>query len=169
MAMIDALLAELSHEASNSRKMLERVPEEHLAWKPHDKSMTLSRLTGHIAEIPGWGAVILGEDDFDMAAVSDFTPAQPESQQELLEVFDKNIDGFQKAAEGRTDEEMMAPWRLKNGETVLVELPRVAAVRGFVLSHITHHRGQLSVYMRLLDAPVPATYGPSADDQGEGW
>jgi len=166
MNMTQALLGEFDHEAMNTRKMLERIPDARLGWRPHAKSMTLARLSGHIAEIPGWANVIFGAEEFDMASVESHKPAEPASSKELLELFDRNLVVFRDQATVAGDAKLFTPWHLKQGGKVLSTMPRIAAARGFVLNHALHHRGQLSVYLRLIDVPVPATYGPSADEQG---
>jgi len=166
MPLIDAVLAEFDHELANTRKLLERVPEDKLAFKPHDRSMTLGRLCGHIAEIPMWGRNILGQDSFDLEEASGMQPANPETRQELLQLLERNASILREAAEGTKDDALMASWSLLKGAEAVVELPRIAALRSFVLSHVIHHRGQLTVFLRLLDVPLPALYGPSADDAG---
>lgn len=168
MPMIDAFLAELDHEAATTRRLLERVPEEKMEWQPHEKSMTLSRLSGHIAELPRWSGTVLQEDAFDLATAAErgWVPAQPATTAELLEIFDTAVAGFRTAAEGLDDARMKETWKLVRGERTLLEMPRAVGVRSFILNHMIHHRGQLSVYLRLLGVPLPSIYGPSADDPG---
>lgn len=168
MPIIDAFLAELDHEAATTRRLLERVPEEKMGWKPHEKSMTLSRLAGHVAELPGWARTILGDDEFDVVRSTDrgYRANQPETTAELLRVHDDNVAGFRAAAEGVSDEHLRGHWRMVKEGKVLLDLSRIVALRSFVISHMVHHRGQLSVYLRLLEVPLPQIYGPTADDRG---
>lgn len=144
--------------------MLERVPAEHLDWQPHPKSMTLGRLAGHVAELPSWLNRILDADEFDLAAnrSQPFVAADPAA---LLAFFDERL------AAGRTtlglapDEALQQPWIFRAGERVISQDSRYQMVRHWMLNHQIHHRGQLSVYLRLLDVPVPGMYGPSADER----
>ncbi|MCP3956285.1 MAG: DUF664 domain-containing protein [bacterium] len=159
----DAILGEFKVEAASTRRMLEAVPEDQLAWQPHDKSMTLSRLAGHIAELPAWAASMVGHDAFDFAT-ADYQPVNPESVEELLSAHDQSVAAFEQALQGADDATMMEPWQLRSGENMIFEAPCVAAMRGFVLNHVVHHRGQLSVYFRQLGVPVPQVYGPTADN-----
>ena len=163
MPMIDTLVAEFDREAAVTRRVLERVPEDRLSWQPHAKSMSLARLAGHITELPAWGPTILQQDDFDFAAAG-YEPFIPQSRDELLASFEAAVEKLHGSAAGVPDERLFQTWRLRRGEEVVLEMPAVAALRGFILSHSIHHRGQLSVYLRLLDVPVPAIYGPSADE-----
>ncbi len=163
MSLAEAMIGEFTQEAVNTRKMLERLPEDKLAWKPHEKSMTLGRLASHLAEIPEWAATIVNDESFDMEA-GDYKPKALSSKQELLDCFDKNVENFKGVLNGQSDEHLFTNWKLMQGETVAVEMARAACLRGFVLSHIVHHRGQLSVYLRENDVPLPAIYGPSADE-----
>lgn len=143
--------------------MLERLPEDKLSWKPHEKSMPMSRLATHIAEIPEWAKTIVEDESFDMAT-ADFQPTALASKQEILDLFDKNLEAFGKVLAGQSDEHLSQHWKLKQGDHVAVDLPRAACLRGFVLSHLIHHRGQLSVYLRENDVPLPPVYGPTADE-----
>ena len=165
MSHSDSLVREFSSESVNTRKLLERVPEDKLSWKPHEKSMTLSRLSTHTSEIPNWSEMIVNNDFFDMGSV-EFKPVELETRKEILESFEKYVDLFENVMKDKTDEELRKAWQLKVGDKVLIELPRLAAIRSFILSHLLHHRGQLTVYLRLNDVPLPAIYGPSADDSG---
>jgi uncharacterized damage-inducible protein DinB len=161
-----ALIAEFDHEAKTTRRMLERVPEGKWDWKPHDKSMTLKQLTTHIAEMPGWLPMMLQTAELDMAAAGNsFTPANVSNGKELVELFDGNVRKMREALAGATDEVLKETWTLRNGETVIFSQPKAGVVRGMIVNHLIHHRGQLSVYLRLNDVPVPSIYGPSADEQ----
>ena len=162
MAIKDALLADYDHEMGTTRKLLERLPDDRLSWKPHAKSMSLGGLATHLSTIPHWAGTILNEPFFDLAGAP---PNQPErtSRAELLAAFDETRTRT-RAWMDKSDAEYMSNWTLKRGGQVMFSVPRVSAFRSFVLHHIIHHRGQLSVYLRLNDIPVPAIYGPSADE-----
>lgn len=166
MAIKDALLPELEQEVAATRRMLERVPEDKLGWKPAEKSMTLSRLATHLAELPVWGlqTLITEELDINPPGGEPFVGEQLESVPEILEKFDGNVAKFRDALASTDDEVIMQQWTLKAAGQDIFTLPRVGVIRGMVMNHIIHHRGQLSVYLRLIDVPLPATYGPSADD-----
>jgi uncharacterized damage-inducible protein DinB len=163
MPLVDALLPEFDHEMTITRKLLERVPEEKLAWKPHGKSMSLGQLAAHLAQLPWWGEMTLTQAEFDTAGMA--APAELASRAEVLKQFDERVAKTRAALSGRSDAEMMAPWALKRGTHTIFSMPKAAVWRSFVLSHGIHHRGQLSVYLRLLDVPVPSMYGPSADEE----
>jgi uncharacterized damage-inducible protein DinB len=163
MSLSEPIAAELQREAATTRRMLERVPEGKLAWRPHEKSMTLGRLAGHIAELPSLVASVVTRDEVDFAE-GNFQPFTASNSAELLERFDKNIAAAVEALKGQPDEHLLKTWRLRNGEQVFFELPRVAVLRSMGLNHVIHHRGQLSVYLRLLDVPLPSVYGPTADE-----
>lgn len=163
MKIIDGILAEFEQEAKTTHRVLEAVPEEHLDWKPHTKSMSLGRLAGHVAEIPFYAGPTFGQDVLDFGE-SDFEPYTASGRDELLARHDAANDAFRQAADGYPDEKLFENWSMRRGEQVLFEAPRLAVVRSFILKHQVHHRGQLSVYLRLLDVPVPSIYGPSADD-----
>ena len=162
MGIADALLPEFDHEMAVTRKLLERVPEDKFAWKPHPKSMSLVELSTHVATIPSWGVPTLNEAELDFGTQPPNTAAS--SRDDLLSRFDRNVAETRAALVGKTDAEMMAVWSLKHNGQKLFTMPRAAVWRGFVLNHHVHHRGQLSVYLRLNDVPVPAMYGPSADE-----
>lgn len=162
MALIDSLLPEFDHEISTTRKLLERVPEDKFDWKPHAKSMSLGALATHVATIPMWGEATITKDEIDVATGQ--APAQPTSRADLLAMFDTHAASTRTALAGATDAVFMAPWALKKSGQTLFSMPKAAIWRGFVLSHLIHHRGQLSVYLRILDVPIPSIYGPSADE-----
>jgi uncharacterized damage-inducible protein DinB len=158
-----ALLAELEAESAATRRLLERVPADRLTWKPHEKSMTLGQLASHIAEAPCW-VLSMVQPVFDFGAVAaDYKPFAPADGDELLQGFDKNVEELTAVLSGKDDAFMREVWTMKNGDKVLMSAPREAAIRNVTLSHIIHHRGQLTVYLRLLDVPVPPTFGPTAD------
>lgn len=162
MPLNQALLPEFDHEMQNTRKSLERVPDNKLGWKPHQKSMTLGGLATHLATINHWVDATLGQDSFDVSNV----PPQPElkSRQEILAAFDKNTVSARKAIAGASDEQLMKPWSLLSEGKAIFTLPRAAVLRSFIMNHTIHHRAQLGVYLRLNDVPVPSIYGPSADE-----
>ena len=158
----DGLVAEYDHEMGTTRKLLERLPEAQLSWKPHEKSMSLGGLATHVANIPHWAGLILNEPFFDLAAA----PPSPEaktSREDILNLFDESTRRARVSMD-KSDAEYAARWALKRAGQEMFSMPRIAAFRSFVLSHIIHHRGQLSVYLRLNNVPVPAIYGPSADE-----
>jgi uncharacterized damage-inducible protein DinB len=162
MALKDGLLMEFDHEMATTRKLLERLPEDKLAWKPHEKSMSLGGLGTHLCNITQWADTILNEPGFDLAG-SPPNVAEKGSRLEILTTFDESIRRT-RAALDKTDGEYLGMWSLKRGGQEMFSMPRVAAFRTFVLYHIVHHRGQLSVYLRLNNVPVPAIYGPTADE-----
>jgi uncharacterized damage-inducible protein DinB len=162
MTIRDLLLVEYDHEVGTTRRLLERVPEAGLAWKPHDKSMSLGGLATHLSNIANWSGALLNDTSFDLAAAPPNLEARTSSAA-ILDAFDAST----RQARGwmdKTDAEYQAPWTLKRDGHVVFSMPRIVAFRSFVLSHMIHHRGQLSVYLRLQNVPVPAIYGPSADE-----
>jgi uncharacterized damage-inducible protein DinB len=166
MAISQALLPEFDMEMANTRKTLERIPENKFGWKPHEKSMELGRLASHLAELPGWTEHTLTQESIDInpPGGQQFEAANLSSRKEVLDLFDKNVASARAAIAGASDAEFMKPWSLLNGGTVVFTLPKAAVLRSFVLSHSIHHRAQLGVYLRLNDVPVPSIYGPSADE-----
>lgn len=163
MSLAEAMIGEFSHEAVTTRKMLERLPEDKMSWKPHDKSMTLGRLATHLAEIPEWAETIVDNESFDMAS-GEYQPKEHTTKEAVLKHFDECVEGFKKALSGKPDEHLFQNWKLVAGDKVIVEMPRIACLRAFVMSHGVHHRGQFSVYLRQQDVPLPSIYGPSADE-----
>jgi uncharacterized damage-inducible protein DinB len=161
MAIKDSLLAEYDHEVATTRKLLERVPDERLGWKPHPKSMSLGGLGTHLANLPTWAGNILNEPFFDLAGMTVAT--EKTSRDDILKAFDENTKQARELLD-KTDAEYVARWSLRRSGQEMFNLPRIAALRSFVMSHIIHHRGQLSVYLRLNDIPVPPMYGPTADE-----
>lgn len=158
-----ALIAELENEAATTRKVLERVPADKFGWQPHEKSMTMARLASHVAEMHGWTVPTVRDPELDFAKM-DYKPFEPKSTEELIEHFEKNYSDAIEALKGAADEIWTEPWSLRNGEQIYFTLPKIAVMRSMVLNHIVHHRGQLSVYLRLNNIPVPGMYGPSADE-----
>jgi uncharacterized damage-inducible protein DinB len=158
-----ALIAEMEQEATVSRKCLERVPADKFDWKPHEKSMAFGKLAVHIAEMFSWTAVTLQQSELDFAKF-DYKPLEPSTNEELIEFFDKNVAEALDVLRNTADETYLEDWTMRNGEQVYFTMPKIVTMRSFVMSHIVHHRGQLSVYLRLNDIPVPSIYGPSADE-----
>ena len=166
MPIAEALLPEYDHELATTRRVLERVPDADFGWKPHEKSMTLGQLAGHVANIPFWLSMTMDASFYDLTAGdAEATLAAPASRDVLLREFDEKVKRARASLAKATDAEMMAPWALKNGGQEIFSMPRATVVRSFVMNHLIHHRGQLSVYLRLRDVPLPAIYGPSADEQ----
>lgn len=163
MSIGQNMLGELDHEMANTRKTLERIPLDKLEFKPDPKSMSLGRLAGHIAEMVGWGTMILQTDSLDMNP-NDHKPLEVTSKDQLLTLFDENASKLRSALAAAPDADMMKVWALKIGGNELFSMPRVACVRSMIMNHIIHHRAQLTVYYRMVGVPVPALYGPSADE-----
>jgi uncharacterized damage-inducible protein DinB len=163
MTMSQTLLPEFDNEMKLTRKALERVPDDKFDWKPHEKSMSLGRLAGHLAELPGFATAIIQTEgmNFDKG---EYKPAVVKNRAEVLEVFDKNVAATREAITGATDDHLRQPWHLIYKEKKLFEAPRAVALRAMAMNHIIHHRGQFTVYLRLNDVAVPAIYGPSADE-----
>lgn len=162
MALNQALLPEFDNEIATTRKVLERVPDDKLGWKPHDKSMSMSKLATHLATIGGFVPAILGNDSFDVKN----SPPSPDlgSRKEILATFDERMGEARTALASATDDQLMKPWSLKVDGKALFTMPRISVLRSFFMNHTIHHRGQLSVYLRLNDVAVPSIYGPSADE-----
>jgi len=166
MSIAESLVGEFDHESGNTRRVLERVPEEHAAWAPHAKSKSLGELANHIAGLPVWVGRIMGAKEYDFLAPGAPTPGlRPwESKSALLAKHDKNVADARAFIAKATDAQLMEPWSFKRGGEVVFTLPRVAVLRSMVYSHTVHHRGQLTVYLRLKDVPLPGIYGPTADE-----
>jgi len=164
MKMIDFLITEFTHEAQTTRKHLERLPGDKLDWRPHEKSFTAGGLASHIVECVGWADSIFNKDEVDVDPAT-YKPYQATSVPGLLKAFDDKVADCKHVLAGVDDADLMKPWRLKMMGRVRFEKPKVAVFRDFTLSHVIHHRGQMSVYLRLLDVPVPGSYGPTADER----
>ena len=163
MSMIQGFINELTHESANTRKMLERIPGEAFSYKPHDKSMGFGRLATHVAELPGWIAMTIKTDELDFNA-NKYEPFNTTSTEELLTHHDENVAKALEALQSMSPDDLMKPWTLRRGEQVLMSMPKVAVIRNMCLNHLIHHRGQLSVYMRLNGIALPGIYGPTADE-----
>ena len=156
-------LNDLQHELETTRRVLERIPEDHLTWKPHPKSMTLGGLGQHIANLLYWMQTTLEQPEYDLASGPSVL-GEPENREEILQRFETNAAAVRKAFDAVDDEALRETWVLRHGDNVIMKQPRVGVMRSACISHMIHHRGQLSVYLRLLDIPVPSIYGPSADE-----
>jgi uncharacterized damage-inducible protein DinB len=167
MAIADSILPEFDHEMATTRSLLERVPSDRGDWKPHEKSMTLGKLAVHLANLPTWTESTLLHDELDLNPPGGptFVPPVYESVEKVLEAFDANVKAARDIIARTSDEEMMKIWTFKNGGHVVFSQPRAAVLRSFVMSHMIHHRGQLDVYLRLNDVPLPPVYGPTADSR----
>ena len=167
MPLADALVAELQHEAKVTRSLLARVPDDKASWKPHTKSMSLGELAIHLANIESYGVAVATKPELNFQALggTGVTNVKWTSRDEALELFDRNVEAALSAVSALSDQRLREPWTLRFGDHVVFTLPRVAVWRSFVMSHQIHHRGQVSVYLRLNDVPVPPIYGPSADER----
>lgn len=162
MSIIDTLLAEMEDEAATTARVLERVPEEHLSWKPHDKSWSLGQLAMHVAQIPGLVAEMAAQDRVQRPQ---FVQGQAATAAELVPTLKASVAKARQVLGGFDDAAMNANWRLMSGDQELMAIPRAMFARKIMLNHWYHHRGQLLVYLRMHDVPVPAVYGPSADER----
>ena len=162
MAIVDGILQELEQEAQTTRRLLERVPDDQLTWRPHEKARTLGELAMHVAIVPGGVAELVATQT--TVQVPQFSEPQLKNASELIPLLDASIAKAKKLLSGMDDGSLMATWRMMQGERELVAMPRLAMLRSIMLNHWYHHRGQLSVYLRELDVPIPSIYGPSADE-----
>lgn len=168
MPISQTILPEFEHEMANTRKTLERLPDNKFSWQPHEKSMTLGGLATHLANIPSWTKETFAREELDVAPPGEppYRLEEKKSTAEVLAAFDENVTTARAALEAATDENWQGKWSLLMGGKTIFTLPRTAVMRGFVMNHLIHHRAQLGVYLRLLDVPVPSIYGPSADEGG---
>lgn len=166
MSIAQSLLPEFDQEMAGTRKTLERVPEDKLDWRPHEKSTTMAGLATHIANMLNWATLTLTQDSFDFQPEGSepYREEAVKSRAELLEKFDKALASARAALAETSDEAMMKNWSLLKGGNAVFTMPRIACLRGMIFNHIIHHRAQLCVYFRMNDVPVPALYGPSADE-----
>ncbi len=167
MSTVQSLLTEFKHEAQTTRKHLERLPNDKLEWRPHQKSFSASGLASHIVDCFGWADSIFSADEYDFDPAT-YKPYLASSADDLLKSFDEKVKTCEQILARTEDSSLEQPWRLKMKGKVWFEKPRASVFRDFILSHIIHHRGQFSVYLRLLDISVPGSYGPSADEQFPG-
>lgn len=161
--MTSPMVDELRAEAATTKRLLDRVPDDKLAWKPHPKSMSLGQLAFHVARLPGELCQLVQVDEFDASTVN-FDPPVPGSKEDILAAFERSVSGAAEFLSSMSAESAGAEWRLTVRGREVFTIPRIGVVRSFLLNHWYHHRGQLSVYLRLLDIPVPAIYGRSADE-----
>ena len=161
-----SLLPEFDQEMSNTRKVIARVPDGKTDWRPHPKSMPMGYMAVHLAMLPGWVNMILEKDELDVGAMKDSGWKMPEfeSAEACVATFDKAVAGARAALASADDALLMKSWSLKNNGEVRFTLPKVATLRSMVFNHIIHHRGQMTVYLRLNDVPLPGLYGPTADE-----
>ncbi|MCB0832342.1 MAG: DinB family protein [Bacteroidetes bacterium] len=162
MSLSEALIAELNHESVATHKMLERIPEDSQHWKPHEKSRTIGETARHIANLPGLFIAAMGQDGVDR---TQYQVPPCESVVDVVSMFDQNIKNAVNTLLLLPDDKMMQPWTYRYGEKVIFKMPRLAIIRGMGINHLIHHRGQLSVYLRMLDIPLPGVYGPTADEK----
>ncbi len=162
MQIIPLLLKEMDQEAAITRKMLERVPDDKFDWKPHEKSMSMKQLTVHIAELPSWVKMALTTSELDFSKM-DYTPTPVSSTQELLSIFEKSFAEGKEALSNAKEEDLLPEWTLRNGEQVYSVMTKYEVIRHSFAQTI-HHRAQLGVFLRLLNIPIPGSYGPSADE-----
>ena len=165
MTFSESLAKEFEHEAATTRKHLARIPDDRRDWRPHEKSFTIAELGAHIVECVGWTSSIFEAEQYDFDPAT-YKPVAAASSAELLQTFDEKVAAGMKAMAQIHDADLMKPWRLAIRGKVRFEKTKMAVLRDFTLSHLVHHRGQLTVYLRLLDVPVPGSYGPSADERG---
>ena len=163
MALKDTLLFEFDHEMAVTRRVLERLPEAALGWRPHEKSFDLGGLAQHLAQIPHWGCAILDRDSYELIHDRPARAASQATCAEVLETFDRHVAEVRQDLTRRSDAELAAPWTLRQNGQTLLTLPRLRAIRRFLIHHVIHHRGQLTVYLRLQDVPLPPMYGTTAD------
>jgi len=163
MSLKEAYLIEIQRETENTRKMLSVIKDEHLSYKPHEKSMSLGDLAAHIAELHNWVHHAISKDTFDFHV--DYQRPTFNSAQDILDILNNNYQKNIDQINAMSDADWMGQWTLKAGEHVIMQMPKVGAMRFIIQNHLIHHRGQLSVYLRMNDVPIPGMYGPSADEK----
>ena len=164
MSIKEAYIAELKNESALTRKILDRVPMDNKEWRPHEKSMTIGRLATHIAEIPFWISRVINSREYDFSGAP-FTPYTASTKEELLGIFQKKCETALADLENTSDVLLQDQWVFRKGDFIISQSEKTAAIRKWAFSHLIHHRGQLSVYLRLLNVPVPGIYGPSAEER----
>jgi uncharacterized damage-inducible protein DinB len=163
MKMSEVFLQEFDQEMANTRKVLDRIPEDKFAWKPHEKSFTMLKLATHVTTLSRLATIALETDSLDMAHFT--PPPEPKSRMEILEIFDKLSSAARSRIAASNDEALSAPWSLKNGNVTIFTMPKSSVLRRMFMNHIIHHRAQLTVYLRMNNVPLPGLYGPSADER----
>jgi len=168
MQLVEQLVLEFKQEAGHTRKVLERISEDKWNWRPHSKSWTMGELATHIANVPSWAPMTIANDsmNIDPSNVSAQKTVAAQTLQEILDRFDKNCMEAESALAQSSEEHLFTPWTMQSGEKVLFKMPRLSVLRNFILNHLIHHRAQMCVYLRLNGLPVPAIYGPTADESG---
>jgi uncharacterized damage-inducible protein DinB len=166
LSVRQAALGDLEFEVATTRRLLATIPTEHLAWQPHERSWPLGALAGHTVNLLHWQVVILTEDEFDLASVPTPSMTGPASAEELRRDFDAKATALQEALAAIDDEALARPWTLRHGPRTIFTDSKALVLRRMGISHLVHHRAQIGLYLRLLDVPVPSSYGPSADDSG---
>jgi uncharacterized damage-inducible protein DinB len=167
MKLNELFLEQLEAETKSTRRALERVPEGRNAWKPHEKSMPLGYLAALVAKMPGWIAMMIDQDEYDLGSKDPrFQPKDLDTNRELVASFDEAVAAARKALQNTTDDHLHTHWKMLAGGHVVSDAPRYVSIRDAVFTHLGHHRGQLTVYLRLNEAAVPSIYGPSADERG---
>lgn len=161
MGMIDAVLMEMEQEAQATRRLLERVPEGKLSWKPHPKSFSLGQIALHVAQLPGAISTMAAQEVFELPQ---FQQKEAENRAEILQTFERSLSTAREVLSQMDDQRLMGTWTLQNQGQALMSMPRAALLRTIMLNHFYHHRGQLCVYLRLLNVPLPSIYGPTADE-----
>jgi uncharacterized damage-inducible protein DinB len=161
MPLVDSVLAELDQEAGTTKRVLDRIPDDKLAWRPHPRSRSLGQLALHIASAPGNVATLAMQDTVE---APNFSQPEPKSRQEVLDTFSKSLESAKNTLKKMDDVRLTSMWSLTKNGKVLMSVPRIGFLRSILMNHVYHHRGQLSVYLRMLDVPVPSIYGPSADE-----
>lgn len=162
MTIKDIILSEVKNETANTKRLLERIQDEHLSWKPHEKSMSLGQLAAHVVELHGWLGLVVGKDKFDFH--TDYQRIEVESVDQLNGILDAGLEKNMQILDTQEDVDWSKEWVLAAGDAVISKNSKISAIRYIVQNHLIHHRGQLTVYLRLLNVPVPGLYGPSADD-----
>lgn len=165
MPLIDALLPEFDREMGLTRRVLDRVPDAQFPWSPHPTSVTLGRLAEHLAELPQWASITMTQSSLEMTTPRPDGYQSPATRNAVLAMMDANIAKARVDLVGKTDAEFMAPWTLRAGGKEVFTMPKAAVMRNFVLNHIVHHRGQMTVYLRMLGVAIPSIYGPSGDEK----
>ena len=161
MRLVDPILMEIDQEAQTTKRLLERIPEDKLSWKPHPKAFSLGQLALHIASAPGNLAAAAAQGSLE---APNFSQPEAKSRQEVLDAFSTGLEAAKGTLDKMDDVKLMSLWSLTKNGKVIMSIPRIGFIRSILMNHVYHHRGQLSVYLRILDVPVPSIYGPSADE-----